>query len=475
MNKYCINLDWFEVFTYEPTDCTGPEFYEDLGYVVNVREYGTRVYRQMFTLIDREGHPWIEIRRDPASKKSQGGVLDDKACSIRLVNRTCYDWLPINDLYNFLSNLGFHYRKYELCSISRVDLCVDFLDGSLSVPELGSGTRVPVRCGEFIRRFMGGEWWKIGNARVQAFGEEFSDGMHFHALKFGSPTSMVSTKLYNKTLEMAQVKIKPHIIESWVNAGLLQDENDTAQVWRLEFSINSNCDDWIAEAVMPSEDPYYQQNTLAAFVQTANYSRFLRGLISHYFRFALKEEGKTKYKASRFLPFSLPADCAFRPVHLQPERRTSGRGEKVVINKLMQLKEKLPLAAKFSKAIDTTLWLLNSVYCNHAVSGSEIDDEEVLARQLADYDEATITEAFREIIGNVHYGPHAREVAEMCWGIWNREFIQFARARWAKSPYSITAVRFLDPNAPSVEEKVKIRHLRSWYEWKHRNSLVLDY
>lgn len=457
MKQYCINIDWFEIFTYEPSDCNGPEFYEQLGFKVAMREYGTRVFRQMFTLIGSDGHPWLEVRRDPASKKSEGGILDDRACSLRLVNRALYDWNPINDLYNFLSSLGFHYRKYDLACVSRVDLCVDFREDSLTVGEDS------IAAPEFIRRYMAGDFWKIGPAKCQTFGEEFSDGMHFHALKFGSPSSMVGVKLYNKTLEMAQVKIKPYIIESWINAGLIENELDTSSIWRLEFSVTGNADQWIAEKTDAASEAYFQNNSFETFCNTANYSRFLRGLSRHYFVFAEKEEGKSKYRCNRFTPITIPADAAYHPIHLQPKRKTSGRSEKMLVNKLQKIRDSGVLPPHYTECVDTTLWLLQEVYVNRATT-HQPEDEKALLRAIEQYNESLVQGAFRALIGDVSLQPELRQSAELCWQLLHRPFLSYARMVACKMPYSITAVRFLHDEDVSPEDKIRLRHLQQQAE-----------
>lgn len=433
-SPFCINIDWFEVFTYEPKDCCDKYFYEQLGYKVVERDYGTRVFKEVLTLITNDGQPWIEIRRNPASKKSQGGILEDNACSIRLVNRACYDWFPINDLYNFLVNLGFSYGKNELCCVSRADIAVDFRYDALRI----NGDSV--HCEEFIRRFMAGEWWKIGSAKVQTWGEEFSDGMHYNAIKFGSPTSMVNTKLYNKTHEMAEVKIKPYIVESWVNSGLLEDENDQTPIWRLEFSIHGGAEQWVSEGVLPAEDKFYQANNISAWVNTANYVKFLRGLISHYFRFAFKECGRSKYRCNRFVPIDVPATEKYRPIHIRPERQTSGRGEKILVNKLLKLRESGVFDSRFNQVLEITTQLLNDLYCLHAVNHSDIHDAKTMLENVEAYDACLLRKAFDEVIADTSLELSIRHTAENCWALCSRPLMQAAARAKLKLPYSVTAV-----------------------------------
>lgn len=474
MSKYCVNIDWFEVFTYEPVDCYGAEWYEELGYVVARRDYGTRVYAEMFTLIDKAGNPWLEVRRNPLSKKSQGGILPDRACSLRLVNRACYDWFPVVDLYNFLRDLGFQYKNRKddarLCSITRVDLCVDFLDASFVVD--GS----PIDCDSYIRQYLAGDWWKIGAAKMQSFGEEMQSGMKYHAIKFGSPTSMVGTKLYNKTLEMAQVKIKPWIVESWVNAGLLKDEHDMADVWRLEFSIQAGADKWVMESTVGGSS-FSMSNDIEAFCDTANYSRFLRGLCSHYFQFAYKElitdketgqiRPQSKYRCKRFCPLSLPADVSFRPVHLKPVRQTSGRGEKILINKLHSLRDNPHVADRFKPMIDGVLLGLYTLYGGRAIGHDPDADGELLRRLCDDYGDKQISAMFEEMICDLRFSREDRAAFERTYYIYSRCFRDWVAGRWReKEPYSITAVRFAEYERLTAEEKIALKRLNKQLEFQ---------
>ena len=105
MKQLCINIDWFEVFCYEPADFGRPRDYEQMGFRVAIRDYGTRVFKQMFTVI-AGGNPWIEVRREPKSIASEGGIMNDGACSIRLVNRSCYEPDAVKTLYTFLASVG---------------------------------------------------------------------------------------------------------------------------------------------------------------------------------------------------------------------------------------------------------------------------------------------------------------------------------------------------------------------------------
>lgn len=69
----CVNLDWLEVHCLEPVGIPhDAEYFRRAGLTVDERSYGTRVYRQMFTVHDALGHPFVEVRRDPFSVGVKG-------------------------------------------------------------------------------------------------------------------------------------------------------------------------------------------------------------------------------------------------------------------------------------------------------------------------------------------------------------------------------------------------------------------
>ena len=117
----CCNLDWLEVHAREPFGSRRDAlYYTSLGYRVAVREYGTRVYREMFTILAPNEDGLLEIRRAPSSSGLHG-IHDENECHIRLTNRTCYFDNAARLLDDFLQKHG-----YTDIRISRVDICLDF-------------------------------------------------------------------------------------------------------------------------------------------------------------------------------------------------------------------------------------------------------------------------------------------------------------------------------------------------------------
>ena len=52
-----------------------------MGYVVHEREYGTRVYNEMFTIEDGQGNNFVEVRRNPQSGSSSFTGLSELSLS----------------------------------------------------------------------------------------------------------------------------------------------------------------------------------------------------------------------------------------------------------------------------------------------------------------------------------------------------------------------------------------------------------
>lgn len=260
----CVNLDWLEVYCVE-TQPRPWSYFHDLGFEVQKREYGTPMYREMFTILDH-GAALIEVRRDPYQVKSQGGIFEDGACHIRLSNRTCYYPDPVGLLRRFIIEHEFFYK-----GITRVDICLDFLHFDFGDDPL-----------EILKSYMEGKISKINQANVAAHGTDQWDGRYWNSLKWGSETSMVTTKLYNKTMELNRPgHDKFYIRDEWERCGLCsrqittyqyenkdgttctrygckyvaygtakpepipQEQCTEVQIWRVEFSVKSNARHWV--------------------------------------------------------------------------------------------------------------------------------------------------------------------------------------------------------------------------------------
>ena len=116
-NKRCVNLDWLEVTALEPIEQPhDADYFRACGIVVIERDYGTRVWGQMFTLEGDDHLPFIEVRRAPKSD-----IIAPNIVHLRLVNRACY----FDDAAKLMGEFMITH-SYEFHHINRVDICMDF-------------------------------------------------------------------------------------------------------------------------------------------------------------------------------------------------------------------------------------------------------------------------------------------------------------------------------------------------------------
>lgn len=217
-------MDWLEVYCLEGIiPCSASDF-ESRGFKVERRDYGTPQYREMFTVF-QDGRPFVEIRRCPYSVKERGGIFFSKSTHVRMCNEQLYQPKPINALRAFLFANGYQYR-----AISRIDIALDFNDFDISEPVEGQSSVV-----SFIDKYMRGELSKVNQPRMSCHGTDKWTGRSINSLKWGANKTPNTTKLYNKSLELAQCHDKTYIREAWRAAGL----DLSKDVWRIEFSLTS--------------------------------------------------------------------------------------------------------------------------------------------------------------------------------------------------------------------------------------------
>ena len=285
----CVNIDWLEVYVLESNDrypCNA-EYFRRQGYLVREREYGTRVYKEMFEIVDEMNNPLIEIRRNPASGESNFNGLSEFSSHIRLPNWVLYQGRPIEFLREFLLKNDYIFKR-----IYRIDICYDF-------EYFDSGDR-PAK---FARRYLEGTYRKINQCFLTAHGFDSWSGCDYNSLSWGSPSSMVSTKLYNKTLELKEAKNdKPWIKTAWMIAGLIDNpcsmtkrntkgEIYKPEIWRVEFSMKSEADGWIIWEMQNRKKVRKQvmPHKLEMFDSPDKLWRRFQNLAYHYFHFKHRE------------------------------------------------------------------------------------------------------------------------------------------------------------------------------------------
>lgn len=365
----CINLDWLEVYVLEdinimPCDAA---YYTSQGYVVHQRDYGTRVYAQMFTIDDENGQPWLEIRRHPLSLTAKnGGLFPPNASHIRLSNYACYRDDAISALRDFLAK-----HHYEFVKIYRADVALDF--------ETFDSGDDPAK---FIERFMSSKYSKVNQTNIAAHGEDNWGGRLWRSLSWGKPTSMISTKMYCKSIELQQVHDKPYIRWAWFNAGLIEDpihntshnkagELYTPMIWRVEFSIKSSAKKWfIIERSDIRHGKIPMPYTLDVFDTKPRLLLIFASLAEHYFHFKYFEPDQRKDRCRDKVLFHFNLNTQFVKI----ERYTKAAPAD---NKLQRIAAMLLSFQMFvsdtevNKAIDVLLAYIDSMKLNAMVDTTQ--------------------------------------------------------------------------------------------------------
>lgn len=313
----CVNIDWLELYCLEelrrfPMDA---EFYRRDGWHVEERAYGTRVFQQMFTLYGTDGYAFLEVRRSPYSSKdvATNGLFEDNACHLRLTNRACYLPNCIDLLRQFLVRYNFTLKK-----IYRLDVCLDF-----EKFDYGDDPAV------FIERYMRGRYAKLNQCNLSAHGTDWWDGRKWNSLSWGSPSSMISTKIYNKTMELAQGRDKPYIRYAWFVNGLVDDFDkltkrrpdgrvEKVDIWRVEFSIKAGAQRWFV-----MEDHGHakvkkipMKHTLDMYDSPLKLLTVFGSLALHYFHFKKYVNGLRKDRCEDKKLFNfLPTDKFYKVAH----------------------------------------------------------------------------------------------------------------------------------------------------------------
>lgn len=277
----CINLDWLEVAVLEPiSQPHDAEFFRSCGFVVMEREYGTRVWGEMFTLEGTDHLPFIEVRRNPKSE-----IIAMNVAHLRFVNRVCYFPGAASIMHDFIVQYGYEFQR-----IARVDICLD-----IERFDYGDLPR------DFMKRFMEGRYSKINQANISAHGSDEWAGRVWNSLSWGSPSSDIGTKFYNKTLELYDPVTKrygkPYIRQAWFEAGLVDDPAAvtktkpdgsiyTPEIWRIEFSIRSSVKSWFMIRLGGEEKAKQSiRNTLDMYDTSEKLLVLFASLSEHYFHF----------------------------------------------------------------------------------------------------------------------------------------------------------------------------------------------
>lgn len=214
-------IDWLELYCIEWKNIDIIERLKTKGYRVDVMPYTTRIYGQILQVYKNNSEPYFTICRLPLSVKSNdsNGIMTAGSCHIKLHNHLCY-----------MDNVGAIAMKccndagVTVRSISRIDLCADF-------QYFYNGMHPST----LIKGFASEKYLKIGQPRFTLHGTTEKGYNYYNSVLFGSKSSCVYTRFYEKSLEMKEVAQKDWIVDCWKALGF---DIEDKQVWRVEFSVH---------------------------------------------------------------------------------------------------------------------------------------------------------------------------------------------------------------------------------------------
>lgn len=237
--KYAISIDWLSFFCltddspWHPVedDPNAANVFGSLPWVYKKEPHGTRQYKELWRVI-LQGNEVAEVQCCPCSS-----ILPPLSCIVKFNNRLLYQ----HDLWEIVDRF---IRDHEMTiqNISRLDICADFLRFECSP------------CIKFIADFLGSKIRRVGRGKGGAYFQHYTsknvDGcsishLDYTGLSFGDKKSDSRVYMYNKSLELQQIKNKPYIKDFWRRVGLIETyagkdgKVRTRDVWRLEVSMGN--------------------------------------------------------------------------------------------------------------------------------------------------------------------------------------------------------------------------------------------
>ena len=283
-------------------------------YQIVDEQKSTRVFKKLYKVIHR-GLEYFYIQQEPISSALKRGLT-----LVKVANRVLYSEKYIPLLLDLLKALHLQYK-----GVSRLDIAYDcnfFYDG-----------RSPKK---FIHNYItkplgkkGGIYLANVKKHITFFEKSISSNTRYSYIKFGMGTGGRSAYIYDKSVELREVKDKPWIRQVWEDNGLI--DNDDVHVWRSEISIKSqgkqllNLDTGELFALHPSFlDTYEKICKIFHFYAAKAFD----------FRINRGQKNRRNFPPLRLFDPNIIVTCVPRKVSVSAD---TGRAEKVCRNTLQRV------------------------------------------------------------------------------------------------------------------------------------------
>jgi hypothetical protein len=218
-SSYALNCDWLQYSVLTSTDT--PTFGCPAGYRFELCQ-GNNIFSKRGLLYNAKGEKVLTLLWSPYSK-----VLNKRLMTVQVANQWLYEnrlaasFPLVQEIVDCVFN-----------TMGRVDLAMDFeINGrQLDMIKHIRGGHIYVQ-----NKKEGSDWWHVEEHKER-------EKKACHCLSFGSMSSEIKLKVYNKSRELMlaggeQEGVeceKPWIVNCWKQAGL-----DVQYVWRVEFSMKA--------------------------------------------------------------------------------------------------------------------------------------------------------------------------------------------------------------------------------------------
>lgn len=293
-------IDWLSV------NCNGVWNHSKL-YTEKRLKITTRVFNSVVE-IWHKNDLLFTLLYDPAS-----AIFEKDLVQIKVANK----WLYSPGLYNMLTEfLNVHCLVFK--SFSRLDLCKDF---NLFYNKLHPET--------LIKKVASSKILHKGQSKF-SFHAVNRNGCEFQYMRIGTMNSEIRAYLYNKTVEMNEVKIKPYIIDLWNVNGLDMSKD----IWRLEFAIKG--DSWHLISKTTGEDIKHNLEIIKdASILESIYLHCVDNLFTFY-----KNQKKDKLNRNEKIVLFEPNQSSWVLIKYS-SFIDSTKSDKILINKLLSSYDEL--------------------------------------------------------------------------------------------------------------------------------------
>lgn len=304
-----LAVDWLQI-TILHTDINATKFSPAKGVEFRLTDKKTQNFNELYE-VTQDGITigWI-------TAKPKEDFLDKTLMIMKFENSYLYDDFLDRKIVNFLAFNGLKFRGY-----TRVDLSYDF-----NRFENGMHPK------EFINHYLRGVFQKTDKCKIGLHGSN-KEKFEPEYIKWGTNNSDLSYYLYNKTIEMQDVKHKTHIASRWLSAGY-----DMEDVWRLEFRVKSQLK--LVVDASTGESKTLQEYGLD-LLTAENIKLLYSALYTRYFDFRHNNGQNRIQRMPRVELFTTFRSYLFFVRDLPKSDVRSNRCEKIFIKMLCQENEEL--------------------------------------------------------------------------------------------------------------------------------------